>query len=291
MAEAARIEALETQLATLMRNQTGTYSLSVTTASKLFERGFSGDPKELKDFIDNVEAAYSITDESLHPILIKYVLAKITGEAKRTLDLQADAAIRWEDIREKLETHYSVKRTFAFYCTQLCMGKQKTNETVTQWGTRVEQLVSNAIESTEKFTDNWSQGERMGGRKIIIKWGITVFINGILDDNIREAVKINSENVSMKEIIDKAAAEECDRRSNVQSYKPYNRPFHLKPLVKKETVQTAVSVKCYKCNKFGHIARECKAPKCLRCNQSGHLMKDCQVRGSQPVTSNRGNRQ
>ena len=35
--------------------------------------------------------------------------------------------------------------------------------------------------------------------------------------------------------------------------------------------------RCYRCNKMGHLARDCKetAERCYRCNQAGHHAKDC----------------
>ena len=63
---------------------------SVSEIAKLFSTGFDGSkPSDLKSFIDNVENAYSLVTGPQENLLIKYVLSKITGDAKRLLNTNA----------------------------------------------------------------------------------------------------------------------------------------------------------------------------------------------------------
>lgn len=277
-----RIALLEEQIATLLRQRQVTNEFSITAAAKLFEKGFSGEPSTLTEFIDNVEAAESLVHVDQKPILVKYILAKITGNAKRTLNIRPSTITCWAEIKEKLETHFSVQRTFAYYTTQLCQVKQKPNESITQWGARVEQLIQATIDSTARFTTEWSNAEKQGGQNIIIKLGRNVFINGILHDAVREAVKMVSEKMSLKEVIDRAVIEDCDRRSNVkiqdkgmnavQKRFPQNVQGNR---IKRENVHMVDTKGCYKCNKIGHFARECSTPVCDYCKRIGHNTRDC----------------
>ena len=47
---------------------------------------------------------------------------------------------------------------------------------------------------------------------------------------------------------------------------------------------TSVSVRCYNCNRPGHLSRNCRQPRrqpvCYSCNQPGHVARDCQHQGN-----------
>ena len=54
--------------------------------------------------------------------------------------------------------------------------------------------------------------------------------------------------------------------------------------VQPPTSGTSVSVRCYNCNRPGHLSRNCRQPKrqpvCYSCNQPGHVARDCQHQGN-----------
>jgi len=51
--------------------------------------------------------------------------------------------------------------------------------------------------------------------------------------------------------------------------------------------------RCFNCNTYGHIARECRKPKkkkeirkCYKCNKVGHLVKNCRFKWKMKIRRN-----
>ena len=58
-----------------------THYCSISEAMKLIAHHFDGDKRKLREFIENVDVVFELVDPSKHQILLKFVKAKITGDA------------------------------------------------------------------------------------------------------------------------------------------------------------------------------------------------------------------
>jgi hypothetical protein len=137
--------------------------ISVVQAAKLIPKTFDGNPKHLREFCEGVAAI-----QVVHPtkqLLLKFIESKISGEVKDRL-LARTERNSWEQIRAILEENYAVKRTLD-YAGMLFTTKQGMNETVAQWGSRIDNmgldLMREARTRTEKINPRavgelfWSQ--------------------------------------------------------------------------------------------------------------------------------------
>jgi hypothetical protein len=85
--------------------------ITVHQAVQLIPKPFDGNPAELREFIQNVEAAYEVINPLDHDLLFKFVCAKVAGEANTKL-LARTHLQNWEQARAVLEENYSMPSTF-----------------------------------------------------------------------------------------------------------------------------------------------------------------------------------
>ena len=62
-----------------------THYCSIGEAMKLIAHLCDGDKRKLREFIKNIDVVFELADTSKHDILLKYVKAKITGDARSKL--------------------------------------------------------------------------------------------------------------------------------------------------------------------------------------------------------------
>jgi hypothetical protein len=269
--------------------------ISVVQAVKLIPRNFNGNPKELREFCEGVESAKQVVHPSKYPLLLKFIESKITGEAKDRLLARLERNT-WEQIKAILEENYAVKRTLEYYAGILFTSKQAPNESVAQWGSRIDGMGIDLMREARTRIERTNPQAVGGGNILVSELMKGSFISGLKDDRIKYIVKARGEDESLAQLVEIALQEESEIKSqrtkgNFAWAGPgYSGNFNRehRPQIKREVCAT--SVECYKCRRTGHLARDCRtrnsqsaneAPVCKRCHRAGHDVRNCRVRNSQ----------
>jgi hypothetical protein len=113
--------------------------ISVMQAVKLIPRPFEGNPKQLRESVEGVEAAIGVVHPDKQGLLLKFVVAKIQGDAKDKLLARVERNT-WGQIKSILEENYLVERTLEYYTGLLFSSRQGPSETVAQWGARLDHM-------------------------------------------------------------------------------------------------------------------------------------------------------
>jgi hypothetical protein len=245
-----------------------------------------------------VEAAIGVVHTDKQGLLLKFVVAKIQGDAKDKLLARVERNT-WGQIRSILEENYLVKRTLEYYTALLFSSRQGPSENLAQWGARLDHIAMEArhrlllleIKDNEQYVE--------GGLKLTGEFLEGTFISGLKDERIRVIVKAKGGDDSLAQIIETAIQEESELRS--QRYRnPHQNPqWYLRilpvkqervgrnypsgsqePPIMREVMATSVVRNCYNCLKPGHIARNCNSvSQCLQCGNKGQCYQGNRPQG------------
>lgn len=240
--------------------------ISVPKAMQLIPKQFTGNPVELREFIQNVEAAYEVVEPVNYSLLFRFVCAKIGGEAKTKL-LARTHVHNWEQAKAVLEENYSVRRTLDYYAHKAFNSKQRPNETVSQWGAQMDTMCGDLQRAARKHMEDlaWSGEKREGGGDIIDLLIRACFIQGLYDERIKTMVKTKGNiNSPMAQLVEVALEEESAIRSERFKRNPSeqgqfgNQRNKDVRRVKNERQEVRVATQgCHRCHRKGHIARNC----------------------------------
>ena len=186
--------------------------ITVVQAVKLISTTFSGNPKQLREFIEGVEAARQVVHPSQHPLLLKFIESKITGEAKDRL-LARSERNTWEQIKSILEENYAVRRTLEYYASVLFTTKQGMSENVAQWGTRIDNMGLDLMRETRARIEKINPRAVEGGAILVAEFMKGSFVAGLKDDRIKYVVKAKGEEHSLAQLIETALQEESEVKS------------------------------------------------------------------------------
>jgi hypothetical protein len=166
----------------------------------------------------------------------------------------------------------------------LFTSKQGSNETVAQWGSRIDGMGIDLMREARSRIEKINPHAAEGGAILVSEFMKGSFVAGLKDDRVKYIVKARGEEESLAQLVETALQEESEIKSqrfkgNLTWAGPgYSENFgrEHRPQVKKEVCVT--SSRCYR----SHIAKFCsEKPACEKCHRVGHETRNCRAKGSQ----------
>ena len=124
---------------------------------------------------ENVDLVFELVDPSKHDVLLKFVKAKITGEARSKLMVR-DLTHSWELVRAILEENYVTRRTLDYYACKMFSARQSRNESIASWGHKIDELQTNLREAARRVC---KPDEILGPIVLINHLGKACFVQGL----------------------------------------------------------------------------------------------------------------
>ena len=135
---------------------------------------------------------FELVDPSKHDVLLKFVKAKITGEARTKLMVR-DLTHSWELLREILEENYATRRkgelvrtileenyatrrTLDYYACKMFSARQSKNESVASWRHKIDEIQTDLREAARRVC---KPDEILGATGLINHLGKACFVQGL----------------------------------------------------------------------------------------------------------------
>jgi hypothetical protein len=176
----------------------------INEAMKLNTHPFDGDKRKLREFFENVDTVFDLVDPSKHEVLLKFVKAKITGDARSKLMVR-DQTNNWELVKGILEKNYATRRTLDYYACKMFSARQGKSENIASWGNQIDTLQTDLREAARRVC---KPKELSGAIGLISHLGKACFIQGLYSERIQTVVRSRGDSILLSQAIEISLEEE-----------------------------------------------------------------------------------
>ena len=115
---------------------------------------YNGSSAELQNFLQNAENAFSLAHDTQKRALTALIFSKVSAEVKNKLN--ATNITTFANLKQKLEQIFQITESFTLLQEQLETCKQKQNESIKEFYSRIERLNSRIIQKVKENTTSKS---------------------------------------------------------------------------------------------------------------------------------------
>jgi hypothetical protein len=101
-----------------------------------------------------------------------------------------------------LEENYAVKRTLEYYAGMLFTARQGINETIAQWGSRIDNMGIDMMREAGVRIEKMNPSGVGGGTILVSEFMKGSFIAGLKDERIKYVVKAKGEDNSLAQLVE-----------------------------------------------------------------------------------------
>jgi hypothetical protein len=259
---------------------------------------FNGTSIPLESFIRTVERVKrSISPRDL-PVFVTLVSAKIQGPAEGYISKGTPESL--DKLFEELKRAYLPKTILSDVQTQIAHAVQKRNESVLDYGIRLERLVETACEASNNF---YGAEQAAVLNRFIRETAARSFMKGLNNEieprvvsekpkSLREAIevatsveKLLAERQLLEPLRNDVSSNQTQIRCNICNM-PGHKPRHCPNRQPGTTLENTEQVNCNYCKKNGHTIENCRTKEreskyCTFCQHPGHTFDECFKKSSQ----------